>query len=293
MEDRILATSSRCPVVILILIPFPSTSIPGYCVTMTILELKVDRRLGVRLLFSFSSLFPSTSIPGYLALNLATEPSGWYLTLNTHFDPIAFRPGGSSSYSHVWWFSKFCNSSSMASRQRRPWIGSLTAALYNVGSWILLLDSVIDIATSSTSLRWSSTGVVISIAICFCGLFLGLGSPAGAFFFDLVAVSKGHLLSSLAPCSGSSMYGSLAMTTCLVCGAQTRKCFIVSGLYPMRMPCQTLWWSDFDLFSSEMLHKARLPNMRTCWRSYRLVVQASSGIISPWLLVLVESLFWR
>ncbi len=41
MEDRILAT--RCPVVILILISFPSTSIPGYFVTMTVLELKVDR----------------------------------------------------------------------------------------------------------------------------------------------------------------------------------------------------------------------------------------------------------
>ena len=40
MEDRILAT--RCPVVILILISFSFTSIPDYCVTMTILELKID-----------------------------------------------------------------------------------------------------------------------------------------------------------------------------------------------------------------------------------------------------------
>lgn len=36
-----------------------------------------------------------------LALNLATDPSGWYLTLKTYFDPIVFQSGGSSSYSHA------------------------------------------------------------------------------------------------------------------------------------------------------------------------------------------------
>ncbi len=161
----------------------------------------------------------------------------------------------------------------MAFRQRRPWIGSSTASSYNVGSWVLLLDSVIDIATSSTSLRWSfpsvgsqgvgfpgvgspgvGLGFVTSVAMCFCGLSLGLGSPAGAFLFDEGAVSNGHLLNSLAPCSDSSMYGSLAIITC----------FVVSGLYSMRMPCQTLWQSDFDLFSFGILHKARLPNIQTC-----------------------------
>ncbi len=86
----------------------------------------------------------------------------------------------------------------------------MTASSYDVGSWILLLDSVIDIATSSTSLRWFfssvgsqdvgspsvSLGFVTSVTMCFCGLPLSLGSLAGAFFFDEGAVSNGHLLSS-------------------------------------------------------------------------------------------------
>ena len=186
----------------------------------------------------------------------------------------------------------------MASHQRRPWIGLLTASSYKVGLWILLLDSVIDIATSSTSSLWSfpslvsqvvgssgvgspgvgspgvgspvvgsqgvGSGFVTSIAICFRGLPLGLSSPAGAFFFDEAAVSNGHLLSSLVFCSDSSKYGSLAMITYLVFGAQAQKCFVVSGLYPMKMPCQTFWQSNFDLFSSGMLHKARRSNIRTC-----------------------------
>lgn len=37
----------------------------------------------------------------------------------------------------------------------------------------------------------------------FCDLPLGLGSPAGAFFFNVGLVSNGHFASNLAPCSDS------------------------------------------------------------------------------------------
>ena len=62
MEDRILATG--CPVVILILISFPFTSLPGYCVAMTVLELKVDR---------LSEFLNATSIPHILTRMLPPD----------------------------------------------------------------------------------------------------------------------------------------------------------------------------------------------------------------------------
>ena len=59
-----------------------------------------------------------------------------------------------------------------------------------------------------------------------------LGSPAGAFrFFVLMAdVSIGYCVNNLALCSVLSICGLLAIITCLVYGAQTRKCFVVLGL---------------------------------------------------------------
>lgn len=102
------------------------------------------------------------------------------------------------------------------------------ALLYDVGSRILLLHSVIDIViliylsfgTFSTTVGLSFfNNIVTSVEIIFLGLPLGLGFPAGAFFFNDGVLSKDHLVNNFAPCSNSLMYGLLAMTICFVCGA--------------------------------------------------------------------------
>ncbi len=196
-----------------------------------------------------------------LALNLATKPLGWYLTLNTNFNPIAFRPEGSLLYSHIWWFLRFYNSVSMTSFYQRPWIKSLMTWSYDDGLHILLLHSVINITVSSCLLgTYSATvglssfnDIVMSIKTIFWSRLLGLGSSAGAFFFSEGVLFNGHLASNFTPFSDLSMYGLLVMTICFVWGAQIRKCFNVSELYPMRILFQTLWWSDFTLFSSGIL----------------------------------------
>lgn len=147
---------------------------------------------------------------------------------------------------------------------------------YDNGLHILLLHSVIDIAVLSCLSGACSATVGLSsfnnigmfVKTIFRGRPLGLSSPAGAFLFSKSVSFNDHLTSNFAPCSDSSIYGSLAMTTCFVWGAQMRKCFDVSGLYPMRIPSQTLWWSDFTLFSSGILQKARLPKIWIWWRSY-------------------------
>ena len=103
---------------------------------------------------------------------------------------------------------------------------------------------MIDIAVSVYSLFGVSSAImglsffnniVASVEIIFLGLFLGLGSLAGAFLFNESILSKSHLVNNFAPCSDLSLYGSLAMTTCFVCGAQIQKCFDVLGLYSMRI----------------------------------------------------------
>lgn len=91
-------------------------------------------------------------------------------------------------------------------------------SLYDVYSVILLLDSVIDIATSATS-PWLSDIAVFSMTIYFFGLLLGFGSPAGAFLFDKSIISKGHFPNNLASRSNLPTYSLLAMTTSFVCGA--------------------------------------------------------------------------
>ncbi len=121
MEDYILAT--RYLSVIFILISFPSTSILGYCVTMTVLELKVDRlsgfldttsishiltrmlpldngpylskilwktvywQLGVRSLFSFSSLFFLKVFQGFIYPKSYRRPyiSNWVFGHYSYF----------------------------------------------------------------------------------------------------------------------------------------------------------------------------------------------------------------
>lgn len=167
-----------------------------------------------------------------LTLNLATNPSRLYLTLNTYFDLIAFLPDGSLLYTYVWWFSKFCSSSSMASYHCCLWIGSLVASLYNFGLCILLLNSVIDITILRSFFSLfalvfyavfagaGSRGVRWAEIMFFYGLFLSLGLPAGAFFFKDMWASNGQFASSFALFSNLSIYGSLTIMTCLVCGAQ-------------------------------------------------------------------------
>ena len=140
----------------------------------------------------------------------------------------------------------------MASHHLLPCTESFVASSYDVGLCILLLYSVIDIAVSGRSSMGVSAGLSISskfvasvkvvgasVAVILRGLPLGRGSPAGVFLFDGIDASKGHSLNNFAPFSDLSMYGSLAIITCFVCGAQTRKCFAILGLYPMSIPFQT------------------------------------------------------
>ena len=196
-----------------------------------------------------------------LTLNLETDPSELYLTLNTHFDPIAFWPEGSFSYFQIWWLSRFYSSSSIAFLHHFLWIGLLIALLYVFGLCILLVDSMIDIAISCLCKLlllllplllsvWgivfsNTTGVIstwatdYSITKRFHGRSLGSGSSARVFCFKEVSI--GHFSSSLAPYSDLLIYGLLIIMTCFVWGAQTRKCFEVSGLHLISMPCQTFW----------------------------------------------------
>lgn len=186
-----------------------------------------------------------------LTLNLATNPSRLYLTLNTYFDLIAFLPDRSLLYTYVWWFSKFCSFSSIASCHCCPWIGSLVASLYNFGLCILLLDSIIDITISHSFFSLfalvfyavfadaGSRGVSWAEIMFFYDLSLSLGSLAKAFFFKDVWAFNGQFASSFALFFNLSIYGLLTIMTCLVCGAQISKCLVISELYPINILSQT------------------------------------------------------
>lgn len=94
----------------------------------------------------------------------------------------------------------------------------LTALLNDLGLWILLFISVIDIINSEFDVSSSLFLVLMSLLLLliinsdevstiagyFCGLPLGLDSPAGIFRFG-VAVSNSHLANNFAPCSNSLM----------------------------------------------------------------------------------------
>lgn len=125
----------------------------------------------------------------------------------------------------------------------------------------MLLDLIINITISSVSLCWYFIDIAIFVTIYFWSLSLGLGFLSSAFFFDNDAISKSHFLKNLAPYINLSIYGLGRMITCFISGTHTQKCFVVSALYFIKMFCQTLWQSDFDFFSSEILHKARLPKI--------------------------------
>lgn len=139
----------------------------------------------------------------------------------------------------------------MASHHLLPCTRSFVTSIYDVGSYILLLYLVIDIAVSVQSLIGVSAGLSISnkfvtlaevveafIVVILRGLPLDCGSPTGVFLFGRIDVSKSHSINNFAPCSDLSIYGSLAIITCFVYGAQTQKCFAILGLYPMSISFQ-------------------------------------------------------
>lgn len=212
--------------------------------------------VGENVLLKSTSWFCEKSCTTSLALYRATDPSGWYLTLNTYFDPIAYLSSRSRLYSQVLWFSRFWISSPLTSLYCRECTGPTMTFLYVFGLWILLLVSVANIAfliISVTSATLSSTLLSSSGSICypvgfsvtciFLGRPLDLGSPVGAFLFDAAVWrvgSRGYSSSSFAPCSDSSTYGLLTRKICCVFGANARICFVVSWLYPMKIPFQFL-----------------------------------------------------
>lgn len=130
-----------------------------------------------------------------LAFNLAIKLLGLYFILNTHLDPIIFCPRRGLLFSYIWYFSKFCNSSSIAFLQRQPWIRLLIVLLYDFALCILLFVLINDIATSCLSILLLTTIVSIRDSFksslqtsirdsvgFFYGLSLGLNSLAGGFF---------------------------------------------------------------------------------------------------------------
>lgn len=125
----------------------------------------------------------------------------------------------------------------------------LTALSNDLGSWILLFTSVIDIATSDINVSFFIlVTILLSIIIdlgwtlankeCFCGLPLGLGSLAGAIYFA-VFIFNSYLANNFAFCSDLLIYGLLTMTTYFIWGAHIRKYLVISRLYPIKIPFQT------------------------------------------------------
>lgn len=147
------------------------------------------------------------------------------------------------------------------------------ALSYDVVLYTLLLYLVINIAISSCFLSRvfptivSLLIIVASIEIIFHDLPLGFDFPISTFLFIKSVSSKDHLVNSFALFSNLLIYSLLATTTYFVCRAQIQKFFEILGLYPMKIPSKTLWWSNFMLFSSKILHKARLPKIWTWGRS--------------------------
>ena len=112
-----------------------------------------------------------------------------------------------------------------------------------IGSYFILL--LIPFLSSA----WLILGLLIKTT--FLGLSQSLSSLTNTFrFFVLMAgVLIDHCVNNLAFCLVSSIFGSLAIITCLICGAQTRKCFVMSGLYSMKILSQAFWKLDLDLLS--------------------------------------------
>lgn len=165
----------------------------------------------------------------------------------------------------------------MASLYYQPWMQLLVISLYIAGSYILLLNFMINITVlysppvvGSMLLFFSDGGVsciIGSFTGCLRRQFLGLGSFASTFLFS--EFLTGHFLSSLVPYSNSPIYGSLAIITYFVYEAYMQKCLVVSGLYLISMSYYNFWKSDFNLFFSEMLANTRLPKMQRWLRSWR------------------------
>lgn len=150
----------------------------------------ISANISEKLMPYTSEKFLATSF----ALNLYTNASVLYLALKIYFNLIAFFPGGSLFYIYIWWFSKFCNSFFMASCYWHLCIKSWITSSYDISSYILLFDLVINITTLySFSSFMASVFYVISIAMdskdvgCsgigfFHDLVLGHGLPVETFF---------------------------------------------------------------------------------------------------------------
>lgn len=106
----------------------------------------------------------------------------------------------------------------MISFKCQPWIGLLTVLLNDLGLWILLFASVINITNSNFDVLSSLFLILVSLLLlliinlnetstitsCFCGLLQGLDFPASDFRFG-VTVSNGHLANNF------TLYSNLLM----------------------------------------------------------------------------------
>lgn len=100
---------------------------------------------------------------------------------------------------------------------------------YSVGGCSINGYSVL-LSTLFLSTAWLILGLLVKMT--FLGLCQGLSSLTGAFYFFVLmaGVLISHCINNLALCLVSSIYGLLAIITCLIYRAQMRKCFVVSGL---------------------------------------------------------------
>lgn len=82
--------------------------------------------------------------------------------------------------------------------------------LYNLSSWILLLISIFDIATSDIGVSFLALisklplsiinlGRIFASKECFYELVLDLSSPTGAFYYGII-VSNGYFVNNFALC---------------------------------------------------------------------------------------------
>ena len=103
-----------------------------------------------------------------------------------------------------------------------------------------MIDLVNDISFSFVIIGYSSAWVksflmICFIIICFCSMLFCLDFLADTLYFDVIEVSSSYLRSSLAFCSITSIYGLLTMITCIVYGAQLHRCFVILGLYLIKI----------------------------------------------------------
>lgn len=183
-------------------------------------------------------------------------PSTVYFTLKTYLKPTVFL-FSRWLYSHIWWFSKFQISSSIAFFHYLEWTRSKIASWYIADSCTLLLVSITEMIFSfsttiitllgslrpPTSAGFSSNSLVTTVGgkvlgatrASFCERLLNFGSLVGVFRLSQTEVSSQLmsikcLMRSFAPCSNSSMYGLLTISIYWVLGTHIQMCFIIFRL---------------------------------------------------------------